>query len=225
MPADENYAVIWDMDGTLVDTAEQHYQAWARLTRELNIPFTREGFAATFGRRNPEVIRTLFGKHYTEKEIADIGERKERLYRAAASQGVELLPGVGSLLRGLRSAGIKQGVGSSAPRDNLTLIVKLTETAHFFDCIVAMEDTQRGKPDPQVFLLAAEKLGISPARCLVMEDAVAGVQAAKAGGMKCIAVSFAGHHSPEALAQAGADRVVKTLDEVAVENLEDLFRR
>src|SRR5205823_1729561 len=91
-----------------------------------------------------------------------------------------------------------------------------TGVASYFQAVVSMEDTQRGKPDPQVFLVAASKLGVVPARCVVFEDAPAGVQAAKAGGMKGVAVSFVGHHSEEKLRQAGADLVVKTLEQVSV---------
>src|SRR5947209_1565584 len=87
------YGVIWDVDGTLVDTAELHFRAWEELARQLNQPFTRADFAATFGRRNPEIIHQLFGTHYTDPEVADLGTRKEDLYKAAARKGVELLPG------------------------------------------------------------------------------------------------------------------------------------
>src|SRR5581483_1104026 len=114
----------------------------------------------------------------------------------AARQGVALLPGVRPLLEKLHASGFKQAIGSSAPRPNLDLILKLTQTQVLFQAVVSMEDTQRGKPDTQVFLMAAQKLGTEPRRCLVIEDAVVGVQAAKAGGMKCIAVSFIGHHPP-----------------------------
>jgi beta-phosphoglucomutase len=217
MPTDNGYAVIWDVDGTLVDTAELHFQAWRALAEELRQPFSRADFAATFGRRNPEIIRQLFGTHHTDREVADLGDQKEELYRAAARQGVELLPGVRPLLEGLHTAGFKQAIGSSAPRRNLELILGLTRTERFFEAIVSAEDTQRGKPDPQVFLVAAEKLGVAAARCLVVEDAVAGVEAAKAGGMKCIAVRFVGHHAEESLRKAGADRVVRSLEDVTVE--------
>ncbi len=212
----DGFAVIWDVDGTLVDTAELHFQAWQRLAGELGQPFTRADFAATFGRRNPEIIRQLFGSHWTEREIDELGTRKEDYYKAAARQGVDLLPGVRALLEGLKPAGFKQAVGSSAPRGNLDLILGLTRTQPFFDAVVSMEDTQRGKPDPQVFLVAAEKLGVPPGRCVVLEDAVAGVEAAKAGGMKCIAVSFVGHHPEEKLRAARADLIVKTLEQVSV---------
>jgi beta-phosphoglucomutase len=217
-------AAIWDMDGTLVDTAELHFQAWAEVCREQGQPFSRADFAATFGRRNPEIIRILFGEGVGEKWSADLGDRKEVLYRAAAERvGVELLPGARPLLEGLHRAGYRQAIGSSAPRANLELILRLTGVERFFAAVVAMEDTQRGKPDPQVFLVAAQRLGVEPGRCVVFEDAVAGVQAARAGGMKCVAVRFVGHHAAEALQQAGADRVVRTLEEMDPEAVQRLF--
>src|SRR5262249_40046375 len=111
----------------------------------------------------------------------------------------------------------KQAIGSSAPRENLNLILRLTQTEQLFEALVTMEDTQRGKPDPQVFLVAAEKLGVAPSLCLVIEDAPAGVQAAKAGGMKCIAVNFVGHHSPKLLSQARAELVVQNLEQVSLQ--------
>jgi beta-phosphoglucomutase len=210
-------AVIWDVDGTLVDTAEMHFAAWVELCRGLGRDFTRADFAATFGRRNPEIMRHLFGDRFDDAAISDLGYRKEELYRAAARKRVSLLPGVRELLEGLHAAGFRQAIGSSAPRANVDLILELTGSARYFDAISSSEDTQRGKPDPQVFLVAAEKLGVPPRRCVVLEDAVAGVEAAKAGGMKCVGVTFVGHHPDASLRRAGADLVVKALAEVSVE--------
>lgn len=207
--------VIWDVDGTLVDTAELHFQAWKEVAEEKGRPFTRADFAATFGRRNPEIIHHLFGSAFSEKEVAELGDRKEEKYRAAARRGVEPLPGARSLLAGLRQAGVRQAIGSSAPRANLDLILNLLGVADYFDVVVSSEDTQRGKPDPQVFQVAAERLGVPAPHCLVLEDAVAGVQAARAGGMKCIAVRFVGHHPEASLRAAGADLVVASLEEVS----------
>jgi beta-phosphoglucomutase len=205
------------VDGTLVDTAELHFQAWSALCAEIGQPFTRADFAATFGKRNPEILRQLFGNRYTDSEVARLGDRKEVLYRAAARNGVTLLPGVRALLNGLREAGLAQAIGSSAPRANLELIMELTGAAPYFQAVVAMEDTQRGKPDPQVFQVAAKKLKVRASHCLVIEDAVAGVQAARAGGMRCIAVRFVGHHSEAALLAAGADWVVANLEQVSAD--------
>jgi len=216
-------AVIWDVDGTLVDTAELHFQAWVALAAELGKPFTRADFAATFGWRNPEIIPKLFGVAPGAPAVAELGDRKELLYRAAAQAGVALLPGVRPLLDTLRQAGFKQAIGSSAPRANLELILQLTKTADYFGAVIAMEDTRKGKPDPEVFLLAATRLGAAPTRCLVFEDAPVGVQAARAGGMRCVGVTFVGHHPAEALRRAGADLVVPSLAEVTVAQVQQLL--
>ena len=113
----------------------------------------------------------------------------------------------------------------AAPRGNLDLLLRITDTRRYFDAIVGMEDTQRGKPDPQVFLVAAERLGVSPSRCIVLEDAIAGVEAAKAGGMKCVGVTFVGHHPAEKLKAAGADRVVKCFTEITADDVLALWGR
>jgi beta-phosphoglucomutase len=223
MPQIGKHGAVWDMDGTLVDTAELHFQAWERVCRERGRGFTRDEFAATFGRRNPEIIAALFGGRLNEREVAELGERKEELYRAAAAEGVTLLPGVAALLDGLHRAGFCQAIGSSAPRANLDLILRITGVARYFSAVVGAEETQRGKPDPQVFLIAAERLGVARADCVVIEDAVAGVQAAHAGGMKCVAVRFVGHHPESALRQAGADLVVGSLEEVSAQEVLVLF--
>jgi len=210
-------AVLWDVDGTLVDTATLHMRAWEKMFTEMNMTFTEQHFADTFGRRNPEILRQLIREDLTDQEVHDYGFRKESYYLEEAMKlGVFLLPGVRALLEGLHTRGVRQAVGSSAPKRNLEVILKLTDSTSFFGGVIGQEDTVRGKPDPQVFLMAAQSVNVEPSKCLVFEDAVAGVEAAKAGGMKCIAVRFVGHHSESALRNAGADRVVESLEEVSV---------
>ena len=210
-------AIIWDVDGTLVDTAEQHFRAWSRLAAEIGRPFTRADFAATFGMRNPEIIRKLFFPDADDRRCRVLGERKEDLYRASVrEEGVQLLPGAGRLLAAFAAAGWPQAVGSSAPPGNLDLLLGVTDTRRYFAVVVTGDDVTRGKPHPEVFLTAAAKLGADPRRCVVFEDAVAGVEAAKAGGMRCVAVTFVGHHPAEKLRAAGADLVVGSLAEVSV---------
>jgi beta-phosphoglucomutase len=221
--AEARHGAIWDMDGTLVDTAELHFLAWEALLREQGRPFSREEFAATFGQRNPEIFRYLFGDRLSAEQMQRLGERKEEIYRQAAANGIELLPGTRHLLEELERAGFVQAIGSSAPRANLDLILRLTGIERFFQAVVSSEDTQRGKPDPQVFLVAAERLGVQPSRCVVLEDAVAGVEAARAGGMKSVAVRFVGHHPEERLRQAGADLVVPSLEAVSAEDVLKLW--
>ena len=213
-------ALIWDVDGTLVDTAEQHFRAWSRLAAEIAKPFTRADFAATFGMRNPEIIRKLFFPDADDARCRERGERKEDLYRASVrEEGTQLLPGVAKLLAEFAAAGWPQAVGSSAPPGNLDLLLGLTDTRRYFAGIVTGDDVKRGKPHPEVFLTAAAKLGAAPSRCVVFEDAVAGVEAAKAGGMKCVAVTFVGHHPADKLRAAGADVVVASLDEITAEQV------
>jgi beta-phosphoglucomutase len=115
MPSSNRKAAIWDVDGTLVDTAELHFHAWEKVCRERERVFTRADFAATFGQRNPEIIRKLFGDRFNEQEIAALGERKEEIYRADAGAGVDLVPGVRKLVEELHEAGFVQAIGSSAP--------------------------------------------------------------------------------------------------------------
>jgi beta-phosphoglucomutase len=217
------FAAIWDVDGTMVDTAELHYRAWCKLAEEIGKPFSRADFTATFGRRNPEIIHQLFDSRFSAGEVAAIGERKEVLYRSEAKDGVDLLPGARALLEGLRAAGFKQGIGSSAPRANVDLILDLTHSRAFFDAVVSSEDTTRGKPNPEVFLIAAQRLAVPPPRCVVFEDAVAGIQAAHAGSMKSVAVRFVGHHPAEKLRAAGANLVVDSLEECSADAVRRLL--
>jgi beta-phosphoglucomutase len=217
-------AAIWDVDGTLVDTADLHFRAWVELATAIQKPFTRDDFAATFGRRNPEIIRALFDSQADWGTVARLGERKEQIYRAAAKrEGIALLPGVRELLDGLKRLGWRQAVGSSAPRANLDLILAVTGTEADFDAIVSAEDTTRGKPDPEVFQVAADRIEVPADHCVVFEDAIAGAQAAKAAGMKCVAVRFVGHHPAESLMEAGADRVVDCLTEITADDVRRLI--
>lgn len=216
--------VIWDVDGTLVDTAEMHFAAWTELCRQRNLPFSRASFVATFGMRNPEVLRELFGDRFDRKAMDELGTSKEALYREALrAQGVALLPGARQLLEELQRASFVQALGSSAPRENIDLIVEQTGTGQFFKAITAMEDTERGKPDPQVFLIAAGRVGMPATRCVVIEDAVAGIQAAKAGGMRAVAVTFVGHHPDAKLRAAGADLVIPTLEALNAAKVAELL--
>jgi len=203
---------IWDVDGTLVDTATEHFHAWQVLVAERHWNFTEADFARTFGWRNPEILRALFDPNMSDQDVAAISLRKETLYRASIAEGrVSLLPGVGRLLAELKAAGIRQVVGSSAPRANVELLLSQAGIEDYFAAIITGDDVTKGKPDPEVFL---KGMTTSPQHCVVFEDAVAGVQAAKAAGMVCIAVTSAGHHPAETLYRAGADRVVATFDDL-----------
>ena len=209
------YAVLWDMDGVLVDTEPFHWEAWRRLSREAGFPMSYEDFRRTFGWRNEEILRELIGPNISDQRVAELGDRKEELYRDAVRGNVRPLPGAMELLRKLREAGFRQAVASSAPKANIELILEELGIEGYFDAVLCDRDVERGKPDPQIFLRAAERLGVAPSRCLVIEDAVMGVRAAKRAGMACLAVTTT--HPAEALSEA--DRVVASLAEVRVEDV------
>jgi len=212
-------AVIWDMDGVIADTAACHLQAWQRLWAEQGVAFTAEQFRRTFGQRTTEIIRGILGPDVPAEEVCALGERKEAYCRELLRRQLHVLPGVRELLAALEQAGFRQALASSAPRQNVELILEALDVGRYFSAVVSEADVTLGKPNPQIFLLAATRLGVEPRRCLVIEDAVAGVQAAKSAGMRCLAVTTT--HPGARL--AAADRVVQSLAEVGVADIEALL--
>jgi beta-phosphoglucomutase len=218
---DSPYAVLWDMDGVLVDTARFHWQAWERLSQAEGFAMTHDDFRRTFGWRNEEILQDLLGSDISRRRASELGDRKEELYRDEVRGRVEPLPGAVGLLQGLREAGFRQAVASSAPRANIELILRELRIERDFGAVLCDRDVELGKPNPQVFLRAAEGLGVAPSHCLVIEDAVMGVRAARSAGMFCLAVTTT--HPEEGLLEA--DRVVASLTEVTVEDVRRLIDR
>lgn len=199
-------AVLWDMDGTLVDSEKLHWTAWRKTMANEGIAITHEQFLSSFGRRNDSIIDLWLGASSTPERIERIGNAKEELYRRLVRRdGISALPGAASWLQWLHKHGWRQAVASAAPRANIETILEALSVTHFFQGIVSAEDVQKGKPDPEVYLLAAERVGTSPDRCIVVEDAVAGVEGARRAGMRNIGVRHKGN-------QLTADVVVQSLD-------------
>jgi beta-phosphoglucomutase len=203
-------AVIWDMDGVIVDSAQAHYRAWQQLAQETGVNFPEDYFWKTFGMRNPEIIRPIWGADRDEQQIKFLADRKEALFRDFVRTKITALPGALPLLRGLHAAGYRQALASSAPLENIELISEQLGIRPLLDAIVSGETLARGKPAPDIFLEAARRLGIAPRKAVVIEDAPAGVQAARAAGMRCIAVSWGKEHA----GLAAADLVVASLEDV-----------
>ena len=201
-------AVLWDMDGTLLDSAEYHWLSWREVLAAEGFELTRERFAESFGRRNDATLRAYFGEGFPLSEVERIGAIKEARYREMVRRhGVELLPGVGRWLAHLKANGWRQALASSASLLNVEAILGELKIEDFFDAIVSAEDVQTGKPDPEVFLAAAARVSAPPARCVVIEDAPAGLEAARLAGMRTIGVQSS-HTSLQ------ADVVVRTLDDL-----------
>lgn len=181
--------VIWDLDGTLIDSMAHHWESWRQTMQAIGFSFTYEQFVADFGKRNDVILRGYFGPDLPEPEIAKIALQKEEVYRALVrTKGVELLPGAWHWLQKIKALNWKQALGTSAPRGNIEAIFAALKLNGFFDAATSSEDVARGKPHPDVFLAAAEKISISPEKCFVIEDAPAGIEAGKRAGMKTIGV-------------------------------------
>lgn len=211
-------AVIWDMDGVLVDTSEIHYDTWIETLSEEGIPCDRETFQRTFGMNNRKVLALLLGREPTAGEFERIAGRKEARFREVMRGQVEPLPGVCDLLEQNRARGFRQAVASSAPMENIRLLLEEMDIVKYFDVIVSGADLP-GKPDPAVFLEAARRLDATPEHCVVIEDSIAGVAGAKAAGMQCAAVLTT--NTAEALKQA--DLIVERLDQLPGDWVEVLF--
>lgn len=208
-PSAEPCLAIFDHDGVLVDSLELHQNSWVELGRRTGLPFTADFIHRTFGMTNPSIFRLLLGDDADPAEIQRLGDMKEECYRAEARGQLALMNGVRDLLDRLTGADVRLAIGSSGPRKNLDLTVEVCDLTGRFASIASLEDITHGKPDPEVFLIAARRAGVRPGRAIVFEDAPVGIQAAKAAGMHAIGVGTT--HGLETLREAGADEVVKDL--------------
>jgi len=201
-------AVLWDMDGTLVDSEEFHWLSWRDTMAAEGIPITRDQFVLTFGQRNDSILPRWLGAEAAADRMQRVGDAKEELYRRLVREsGLAPLPGAAEWVRRLQQENWRQAVASSAPRANLDVVLEVIGLRACFQAIVSAEDVTAGKPDPQVFLTAASRLGAPPSQCVVVEDAAAGVEAARRAGMRNIGVSRKG--------SLAADVAVSSLVELA----------
>lgn len=210
-------AVIWDLDGVILDSAASHRQAWHRMAKEAGLPFTDEQFWATFGWRNDAIIPALWGPMSIER-VKELADSKEAYFREFVRGEAEYLPGARELLSALHDAGYRQALASSTPIENINLISDVLGLKRYLDVLVSGETVPRGKPAPDIFLKAASELATEPAKSLVIEDAVAGVEAAHAAGMYCIAVL----HRRDLAGLKAAELAVDELTEVTVERIREL---
>jgi len=207
------WAAIFDWDGVILDSSRHHEESWERLARETGKPLPAGHFRRGFGRRNIEILRDMLGWSQEGEEIDRLSRRKEELYREVVELwGIEPLPGVRPWLERLGAAGIPCGIGSSTEAKNVAVGLRKLGLGKFFQTAVTAEQVQKGKPAPDVFLEVARRLGVAPARCVVFEDAPAGVEAGRAAGMRVVGVATthpSGHLE-------GVCREVARLDELTV---------
>lgn len=210
--------VIFDMDGVLVDSGPAHFESWQKLANQLGAPpITTEMFNASFGQRSEEIITTWFGPR-TPDEINRLNQKKESLYREIISASFPAMPGAVDSIRRLHAAGFRIAVGSSGPPENVDLVSDRLGMNSYLSATVTGADVQRGKPDPQVFTMAARRLDLPASRCVVIEDAPVGIEAAHRAEMRCIAL--VGSHPAAKL--AAADLTIHTLADLTVESIRSL---
>jgi beta-phosphoglucomutase len=211
-------AVLWDMDGVIVDTYEGHFIAWKQSLDEVGQGYDEDTFKRTFGMNNHLIMTTVFGRELDEEFIQKVSDRKEELFRRDIKGKVQLLPGVMDWLELFKGINLKQAVASSAPQANIDALITELNIRNYFQAEAAGA-TLKGKPNPAVFLLAAKLLGVDPLNCLVIEDSIAGVEAAKSAGCQCVAVLTTNQASD----LTRADLIIKDLSYLKLDQVKDLF--
>ena len=213
--------VIFDMDGVLVDSYQAHWESWRLMAEEFGHSLTETQFQSTFGRTSREIIATHWGDGaLSPDEIARFDQRKEHLYRELVEVDFPAMAGAAELIRDLSRAGFRLAIGSSGPPENVSMVIDRLGISGLMQGTVTGRDVSRGKPDPEVFLKAAAKLGLSPVDCAVVEDAPVGITAANAAGMVSIALVSTGHIAERV---AHAKCVVHSLRELTAESIARLI--
>jgi beta-phosphoglucomutase len=217
------FAAIFDMDGVLIDSYQAHYRSWAEMARRRGLHISEQQFQDNFGRTSREAIAQYWGPgRYGDEEVQAMDLEKEADFRRIIAADFPVMPGAAELVAALHAAGFGVALGSSAPRANVQAVIeRLAEPARFH-AVVTGSDVARGKPDPQIFLVAAGRLGVPPRRCVVIEDAPVGIAAAAAAGMACVGLASTGR-SRQALEKAPL--VVDSLSELSPAALRQLIER
>jgi HAD superfamily hydrolase (TIGR01509 family) len=211
---------IFDWDGVVIDSSAQHEESWERLASECGLPLPPHHFKRGFGMKNQFIIPNLLKWTEDPNEVDKYSLRKEELYRQIViERGISALPGVAEWLKALKDRAVRCAIGSSTHRLNIETILDVLGFRSFFSAIVTAEDVSHGNPDPEVFLKAADKINVSPERCVVFEDAFVGIEAAHRGRMKVVGVATT--NPIETLSVA--DLAVHRLDELTVDQIAALF--
>lgn len=218
---DRRWGVIFDMDGVLIDSYKTHFISWKRTLNRYGLNITEEQFSSTFGQTNKDILSKLFPS--LEEDIKErISVEKEEEFRRLLKEDFPEMEGASELIRSLHEAGALLGIGSSGPIENIKVVLKLLPAGKYFNAIVSGSDITYGKPNPEVFLKTAQKLSLPPSLCIVIEDAPAGIEAAKRAG--CHSVALTGTVTRDKL--KSADLIVDSLKELNSEILKSLiFKR
>ncbi len=217
-------AFIFDMDGTLADTMPFHEMAWQTLLSDLNLAVNPdEFFTWSAGLTNREIFPRLLGREVPVTELVTLSETKESRYRELYRPHMRTLPGVMPFLQRSIEAGYGRAIGSAAPPDNLDLVLDGLNLRPNFQAVVGGSDVPRGKPDPAIFLKAAANLNAAPGKCVVFEDAPAGIEAARRAGMACVVVTTTLNRAQIEAMGSDAAHVIHVIDDFNDPALHSLF--
>ena len=213
------YCVIFDMDGVLADTGPIHFKSWVKIAKEIGVEFTRDFFEQTFGQLSTTITRKLVGPGVDETLVKEWANLKEQYYREMIRGKLKTLPGVIDIIEDLKSEGFTLAIGSSGPSKNVELLLTTLKIKKYFDVIITAAEVKKGKPEPDVFLFAANQLKINPKNCIVIEDAPVGIEAARRAGMLSIALTTT-HNEKELLE---ANLIVNDLSNVSLNDIKRLL--
>lgn len=216
------YCVIFDMDGVLVDSYRAHRRSWQDTARHFRVSLTEQDFARTFGRTSREIIQSLWPSRFDDQQILQFDSAKEQRFREILESNFPEMPRASDLIQSLRDAECRLAIGSSGPPENVALVMRLLRAGKLFDATVTGAEVKHGKPNPDVFLLAARKLGVDPSQCAVIEDAIPGLEAARRAGMVAIALTGT---APRDRLEQHADEVVDSLGQLTPQRIQGLIDR
>lgn len=216
----KHLGIIFDWDGVVLDSSSFHEESWNILAARRSLSLPEGHFHRGFGMRNETIIPEVLEWTQVPEEISELAQEKELIYRELLKQkGIEPLPGVQALLSELKSLSIRTAVGSSTPRENLDLAMSLLQLEDFFEVTVCGNDVKRGKPFPDVFQTAADRLGCEYHHCVVIEDAPVGIEAAHRAGMQCVAIPTT--NSIQVI--QNADLIIPSLEDIVADQLAQLI--
>ena len=211
-------AFIFDMDGTMVDNMMVHHRAWQRKLAALGLELTLEEVRQSIHGINEEILERLFGDRFSPEERRRIAWEKEAEYRDIFLSELKLVPGLEAFLKSAQQAGIRMGIGTAAPHENVQFVLENLHLRPLFGSVIDASQVIKGKPDPEVFLRVAEELGADPADCVVFEDSPTGAEAARRAGMQAVIITTT--HTAEEFAHfEHVVRIISDFEEVRVEEL------
>lgn len=223
MPDQLPWAVLFDMDGVIVANTDFHVNAWLNFSAHYERPLTLRQYMENInGRVSADAMTYTFGRRVVDDELIALTEEKEAIYRDLYAPHLQPTPGLIDFLTALQAASVRLAVGTSAPQSNVGFTLDGLNIRSYFDAVVDASMISQGKPNPEIYLTAASRVGVAPSRCVVFEDAFAGIEAGIRAGMAVVAVATS--HTRAELETTGASLIIDNFTGLTVEQVEELIK-